>query len=192
VINIEIKMAGISPLLQHNERLADPLDPLVLEIRKFTTKKTKTIEDWENIRHLEWAGGLYVDGNGLVSLPSRCVRACLRNAARFNRLGKDLERSLSFPGMWTDFEYVGPRGIEELYAAGGYVHSAGVVIKNVRNIRFRPIFEKWSLVVTGVLMNDLLSVETLTDIAERAGALEGIGDDRRNGFGRFVSKVSVL
>lgn len=191
IMQIKIDLEGVTPILMHNERLANPLEPIVKEIKRFTGKKTKTDDDWENIRHLEWTGSLYLR-NGEIAMPNRCVRACLRSAARANRLGRDIERALSFSDEWGVFDYDGPRDLEQLYASGKYVDASGVVIKNIRNVRFRPVFEKWAVHSVGFLQSDLMDIQTLRDIAERAGAVEGLCDNRTNGRGRFIATVNLL
>ena len=70
ITQVQIELEGKTPILMHNERLANPLEPIVKEIKRFTGKTKKTDDDWENIRHLEWVGSLYMN-NGIVAIPVR-------------------------------------------------------------------------------------------------------------------------
>jgi hypothetical protein len=48
-----------SPLLMHNERLADPIDPYTRWLAELTKKRTKTERDHEEIGRREFMGGGY-------------------------------------------------------------------------------------------------------------------------------------
>ena len=60
--------AGGSPLVMHNERLADPLDEYVRDIAKLSRKRQKTEADHLEIARLEFLGGLYLNGDGVPSV----------------------------------------------------------------------------------------------------------------------------
>ncbi|CAO3452058.1 hypothetical protein [Azospirillum largimobile] len=47
--SLSFQITGVSPLLMHNGRLADPLDPLVKDIKKLSCKRPKTEADLERI-----------------------------------------------------------------------------------------------------------------------------------------------
>ena len=53
--------------MMHNARLANPLDPLVQEIKKLTGKRKKTEDDLLQIARLEWEGGFYFNGQQLLT-----------------------------------------------------------------------------------------------------------------------------
>src|SRR5262249_49765792 len=50
--------SGGSPLVMHNERLADPLDPFARDIAKVSKKRNKTEADHLEIARLEFLGGM--------------------------------------------------------------------------------------------------------------------------------------
>ena len=52
--------AGGSPLICHNERLADPLDPFTRAISAISKKRSKQEADHLEIGHLECLGGLWL------------------------------------------------------------------------------------------------------------------------------------
>lgn len=60
--SLSFQITGVSPLLMHNGRLADPLDPLVKDIKKLSCKRPKTEADLERITKLEFLGSLYLHG----------------------------------------------------------------------------------------------------------------------------------
>ena len=71
---------GGAPLVCHNERLADPLDPIVRDIAAISKKRNKTEADHLEIARLEFHGGLYTNGNG-PCLPAWNILRCLQDGA---------------------------------------------------------------------------------------------------------------
>lgn len=56
-----LTLTGVTPLLVHNARLADPLDPIVRQTKPISGKRSKTEEDHLELARLEFIGGLYYD-----------------------------------------------------------------------------------------------------------------------------------
>ena len=46
-MNFRIRLVGTRPMIQHNARLANPLDPYTQALAKITGKRKKTLEDHE-------------------------------------------------------------------------------------------------------------------------------------------------
>src|SRR5947207_12190936 len=83
---------GTSPLLMHNGRLVDPLDPIVKKIKEVSSKRVTTDQDHEDMARLEWLGGIYFDGSVGPSIPAPNLMKCLIEGARLTRNGKKIER----------------------------------------------------------------------------------------------------
>lgn len=191
VMRITLEMTGTTALLCHNVQLADPDNEFVREMKVLTAKKTnKTEDDRRAIERLEWYGGLYaVDGiNGPV-LPTANLRKCLNDAAKMTRQGKEVERSLLFLDLYVPIIYDGPRDVDELFARPEYHNRASVRVSTSRVMRVRPCFPHWAIVANAELLEDVMDPTDLGRILERAGLVEGLGDNRRNGYGRFVGKA---
>lgn len=188
-MKLAITLTGTSPLLMHNPRMVDPEFELNRQIKALTSKRKKTDEDLRQIERLEWRGGLY-DVDGVVVQPTSKVRKCLINAARISKLGKPMERAISFADLNVPLSYEGPREIEKLLADKAFHSRLSVAVSNKRVMRVRPKFFPWALKVTGLFVEDAgLNADELERIAELAGLVEGIGDNRVNGYGRFTAKV---
>jgi hypothetical protein len=57
-------------------------------------------------------------------------------------------------------------------------------------MRVRPSFMPWSLSVTGLFVEDAgVNWDEFVSIVQLAGVVEGIGDNRVNGYGRFIGTV---
>ena len=190
-MNIQIDLIGTSPLLHHNPRMVDPEYSLNREIKALTMKKKRTDEDLKQIERLEWYGGLYEE-NGVIVQPVAKVRKCLINTARILRLGKGIERTLILDGLNTQLEYEGPKSVDEVFEIQRFHSRLSVGISGKRVMRVRPSFFPWALSVHGVFVPDAgVNFDELQRIVELAGTVEGIGDNRVNGYGRFIGTLKV-
>lgn len=188
-MKITISLQGVAPLLMHNPRMVDPEFELCRQIKALTTKRKKTDEDIQQIEKLEWYGGLYVEDDVVVQ-PSSKVRKCLINTARISKQGKMVERALSFASLNVPLQYKGPKDIDALFADKQYHSRLSVGIGTKRVMRVRPSFFPWGLSLDGIFIEDAgLNFDELVSIVNLAGQVEGIGDNRANGYGRFIGEV---
>ena len=191
-MDIQIRIEGATPLLMHNPQLCDPENEVVREIAAITGKRKKTSEDRRAIARLEWFGGLYLRGKQIV-LPTANIRKCLIETAKISRLGRQVERALSFAEPDTPLDYGGSRDLEALFANPRFTSRLSVVIGGKRTIRIRPSFLPWKLTVAGIYIEDAgLNYDELERIVKLAGQVEGLGDNRRNGYGRFACALASL
>lgn len=193
-ITVELTGTPGSGLLMHNPRMVDQEFEICREIKKLTGKRKKTDEDLRQIAKLEWYGGLYTEidakGVSVVTQPTSKVRKCLINTARISKMGKFVERALSFSTLNTPLIYDGPRNIDELFADPRFHSRLSVGVGGKRVMRVRPSFSPWALRVDGLFIEDAgLNFDELASIVELAGLVEGIGDNRVNGYGRFVGRL---
>lgn len=191
-MQIRIELAGTSPLLCHNPRMVDPEFELNRQIKALASKRKKSDEDLRAIEKLEWHGGLYTEGDQIVQ-PTSKVRKCLINAGKISKLGKMVERAITFNSLNTPLLYEGPKTIDALYADKRFHSRLSVGIGNKRVMRVRPQFYPWKLIVDGLFVEDAgLNLDDLMRLVDLAGVVEGIGDNRVNGYGRFTGKVSII
>jgi hypothetical protein len=188
-MKVKIVAKGTSPILMHNPRMVDTEFELVRELKRLTGKRKKTDEDLRQIEKLEWYGGLYSE-DGVVVQPTSKLRKCLINTGKITKAGKMVERALSFAALNVPLIYDGPRDIDALFADKKFTSRLSVGIGNKRVMRVRPQFNVWALEVEGLFIEDAgLNIDELEHIVELAGLVEGIGDNRVNGYGRFVGTV---
>lgn len=185
-----LTITGTSPLLMHNARLSDEFDPIAVEMKKITAKKTKKTEDdrWE-LRRLEFLGGLYHDEDYGPYIPAQNVEACIKEAARMTRNGKDVERGMQLTTDINPIAYTGPREADALWEDPNHRHGASVKVGMARVIRTRPIFRQWAIEVEGVIDPTILDFDSLSMFTEKAGSFIGLGDWRPR-FGRFTTTIT--
>lgn len=188
-----LTLTGTAPILMHNAQLSDEFNPVTLEMKKITAKKTKKTEDdrWE-LRRLEFVGGLYYDHDAGPYIPAANIEASIAKAAGLTRNGQDVKRGVR---LTTDFNPLayggGPRTPDELWKDENFVHNASVKVGTARIIRTRPIFRNWATEAEGVFDNSVIDFESLKMFAEKAGQLIGLGDWRPR-FGTFDVEIEEI
>lgn len=188
-MKIAIELTGTSPLLCHNPRMVDPEFELNRQIKALTAKRKKTDEDLRQIERLEWYGGLY-EQDGVIVQPTSKVRKCIINAAKISKQGKSIERALSFGALNVPLVYDGPKAVDDVYEEKRFHSRLSVGIGNKRVMRVRPQFFPWKLNLTGLFVEDAgLNFDEFQRIVELAGVVEGMGDARAIGYGRFIAVV---
>lgn len=193
-MNTVVTLTGTSPLLMHNPRMVDPDFELNREIKSLTSKRKKTDEDLRQIEKLEWYGGLYTandaSGDPVVVQPTSKARKCLINTAKINKAGKQVERAVYFAELHVPLVYEGPKDIDKIFADKRFHSRLSVGVNGKRVMRVRPQFFPWSMSIRGIFVEDAgLNFDEFERIVELAGVVEGIGDNRVNGYGRFIGKV---
>jgi hypothetical protein len=196
-MNVVFDVKGATPLLYHNERLADPLDPIVREIKRLSGKKDKTDDDHRRIAELEWLGGVYtsvvlgpegfskMSGNlPILVLPTKWVRKALKVAGTVTKKGTALIRALSMTTAFVPLQYEGET-LRDAFANPRYWSRMSVGVNKNRVMRVRPMFEPWAAQVPAVFFGDAgLNWDELVSIAKLSGQICGLGDNREYGYGR--------
>lgn len=191
-----ITLTGTTPLLMHNARLADPDDPHSRSISAINQKRNnKTDDDNREVSRLQFAGGMYYDAETGPFLPGPNLIRALRNAGNLvakNRGGKQIERGFVLLTERAGLAYDGPRDIDELWGDGGTKFVDRRMVKIPQGGRVpttRPIFVRWSAQFEFELDGNEIDKDAFASYAEKAGRVEGVGDGRRIGYGRFTSEI---
>lgn len=188
-MRIRIELKGTSPLLMHNPQMVDPQFELNRQIKAITGKRKKTDEDLNTIEKLEWYGGIYLE-NGVVVQPTAKPRKCFIGAARISKQGKQVERALTFLGVNVPLIHDGPTDVDAIFSERRFHSRLSVGVQGKRVMRVRPQFFPWALSLDGLFVEDAgLNYDDLERIVELAGIVEGIGDNRINGYGRFEGVI---
>ena len=188
--NFSITITGTRPLLMHNSRLANPLDPAAKALKAANSKRKKTDDDHLEIARLEHAGSLYTEPNIGPYIPGENITSALVDGAKISRQGVSVKRGVLITTDFNPLSYDGPRDVDGLWKDENFRHSATVKVSTSRVVRTRPVFREWAVQADGFLDTSILEVRDLQRIAETAGQLVGLGDWRPR-YGRFEAVVEV-
>lgn len=181
---IVVQISGTAPLLMHNSRLANPLDEYAVDIKKITSKRIKTEEDYAQIYRLEFLGGLYYNKKDGIYIPGENIDATIRDGAKLLRKGMDIKRGVMTMENKVPLTYEGPRDPEKL-AGNGFADIRRVQVnKGSSAMRCRPRFDTWACAFTLSLDPEVISPADLRLCVDLAGQRIGLGDYRPR-YGKF-------
>lgn len=198
---ITFKFIGQTPLLMHNIRLSNPMDPYVEALKTITGKRKKTIEDHKEIARIEWEGGLYLH-KGVVAVPMRWVNKCMERGATKQKNGAqwrtgamvmDDHHPLDYSGKKITIN--GSKAIPNPELDAGFQNHCFQTMAGVqrsKTLRSRPMFNDWSLTAEIAFDPTVIERPLIIRAADDAGRLCGLGDwriEKGGPFGRFVVEI---
>ncbi|QQO22619.1 hypothetical protein JJB98_23150 [Bradyrhizobium diazoefficiens] len=187
---ISLRLVGVGPMLMHNSRLGDPLDPITKALAAVTSKRLKTEADHMRIAELEFHGSLYLH-HGAPCLPQKMIKSVCVDGATKLKMGDTTKAAFRAEGAAL-LQFDGHKTAAELWADERFRHRAVVRIRSrgTLAVRTRPIFDNWSAVVHGTYLPSLLDRENIVEFFRMSG-LFGLGDYTPE-YGRFqVQEVSL-
>lgn len=194
-MELRIKLVGTRPLIMHNGRLANPLDPYAQAVAKIAKKRNKTTEDYAEQARIEARGGMYETEDGVLGLPTENVWKAIHEAAKAYKLGKDVERALRYaPDVLPITVDGGTHDCDDYLKSMGNGHKdrlyyVPVGVSQRKVMRARPrIATGWEWEGVFTLSTDILEVPKLEPVLERAGKYVGLCE-RRPTYGTFEASV---
>lgn len=182
--SIAFEIKGVTPLMTHNERLANPFDDLTRQIKALTGKRKKTEDDLLEIARIEWLAGLYLDGNNSPCMPGYNVFAAICNGGKLHKLGSAIKRAALVQDDTIALQYSGPRDPEALFKDKRFVDMRSVKVGTSKVMRCRPMFRDWALEFTVLYEEQAIQRDDLVRVVGDTGRMVGLGDYRPR-FGRF-------
>jgi hypothetical protein len=175
---VGLRITGISPLIQHqwcNKALQMMRD-------KHAGKKTKNRE----VRDCEAEGreAMYVTDSGSPGVPAMAIKSAIISAAHRD-IG--VERTLVKKSLFlvcSDSKMVLEMDCDEPVIKEDAVR----VGQGSADLRYRPYFHRWAVDLTFEIDAELLRVEDLLNLIDRAGFGVGIGEwrpEKGGEYGRF-------
>lgn len=198
---VTLHAEGDAALVLHNERLADPLDPVTRALRAYTKKTKKTEADHMEIGRLEFLGGLYLSGpselkedhlipaaGSVPCLPAWNVLRCLQDGARRHKMGAEVPRGIHPLTEYATLNYDGPTDPQEMWESGEFALRKTVGVQRSRTVRTRPIFLPWSVDLEIEVDPVVFDLDTLAVLWSEAGRYCGLAE-MRPVYGRFVGSI---
>ena len=190
-MTLRIECKGVSPLLMHSDRAADPLSREAQWLSEIAGKRNKTEAETVELARRQFHCSLYLDPAGRPTIPVDNVHSCLYAAAKRRKEGPLFSGSLTVSGV--RFDYEGPDEPDALWERQEtFVDRRSVRVGASRVIRTRAIFPAWSLTADAEHDPEVADLFHIRQWVEIAGSRIGLGDYRpqRGGlFGRFEAKV---
>lgn len=185
------QLTGISPLILHNGRTANPLDPWAKALKAISSKRSKTDADHEELARIEWYASLYQNKEGCIILPSMMLEAALVNGAKKHKLGTTAKAGL-FIDSHSLLRFDGEElSADELWEREQNTLTVACNVQRSKIMRTRFITEEWGAEVTVTYDDGLFNLAQVIDIFEVTGLQVGIGTWRPK-HGRFsVEPVKV-
>jgi hypothetical protein len=177
------RLTGVSPLLQHNGQLADPLNPWARALKEVTGKRNKTDADHEEASKLEWFGSLYTEEKRIV-IPGRCMDATLINAAKKRKRGVQAKAGLICEANFV-VEHEGTEDLDALWLDERFRDRTLMRVAQSGVMRTRPKFFPWAATIVVTYQDTLLNPKDIDAFVEIGGEQVGLLEGRPR-FGRYV------
>ena len=185
---------GVSPIIHHNGAAGlDTRSPISREIATITSKRgaNRTEADDDRLRDLECQRSLWLDDDGVPTIPSTAIRACIEGGARKRKQGPQVRGGLVV--LKTSFDYHKEKygsSLEDLGRSTQY--TVPVVVQRNRILRTRAKFDTpWSCTFEVDVDDGLIDESQLVEWLGIAGRQIGLGDWRpqtSGTYGRFILK----
>lgn len=189
---LHVTLKGLNTLMMHSPKTVNPLHPLAIEIKKYTSKRKKTEDDLLKISELEWESGLYYDDNNGLHIPVECLQKTLEGGAKMFKAGKDIQRYVQFDGVAAPLDIGVPFDLDRMRHDMKYYDVRAVAVMRSRVIRTRPRFDVWRCEFDILIDEEHIDVETVARAFDNAGRYVGLCEARTLGYGRFATVIDEV
>lgn len=191
VKRLRLDMVGVTPLCMHSTRTLDPFDELSREIRALSSKRNKTDTETMNLIHLGYIAAMYWDKEIGPYIPGIAVEACIRNGAKFNKLGSTVERFVEVEEEKIPLIYEGPRDPEKLWQDKRFRDVRAHRVQMNRVVKAVPKFPVWSASCTVSFVDSGIDTDRLVRAIHQAAMWHGLLALRPK-FGKFQVECTEL
>ena len=188
-MELTIAVTGNKPMLQHNGRLANPLDPYTRKIKGISGKRKKTDDDLVEMAAIEARASCWETTDGLMGIPAAALWRSIYDGSKAFKLGEDIKRALVMGDETVPLLIDGTTRSADDHARESFDYRP-VKIQRQKVMRARVRIDlPWAFTVTAELAEDVLDSHMLNPVYERAGRFVGIGDWRPI-FGTYTIEVN--
>ena len=188
---LHITWKGVTPLIMHSCQTVNPLHPIAIEQKKYTSKRKKTEEDLLKISDLDWEGGLYWRDDIGAYIPAENIEATIINGAKSFRKGSDIQKFCNVVDPFIPLDYGKKMTKDELRADYNYRDVRIMTVMRSKVNRTRPRFNRWEINFVLNYDSTKIDVETIKNAVEYAGKFVGLCDSRPK-YGQFSAVIEEL
>lgn len=182
ILNFAIENVG--PLLQHDDKAANPFNAYAKQLKAISSKRKKTEDDLLEMARIEWLAGLYHTSEEGYYMKAECFEGAFYESAKAKKLGKVFREALRIPDhpiFHFKHEKLSP---DQLFMRDEYKDMRTVKIQRSKILRCRPIFTEWHCEVEVWYEESRLNEQEIIDVVNYAGKYIGLCDYRPK-YGRF-------
>ena len=184
----KFQLTGMVPIILHNGRKANPLDPWSKALKAISSKRKKVDSDYEEMARIEWYASLYQDNEGRIILPAMMIEATLQNGAKKHKLGQIAKAGL-FVDRCSLLSFDGDNlSVDELWNRNENTLTVACRVQSAKVMRTRFSAEEWSATINVCYEDELFNQAQIVDIVDSAGSQVGLGDWRPK-HGRFQAEL---
>lgn len=183
---------GITPLIMHSCRGVNPLDPISIELKKYTAKRKKTDEDLVKISDLEWKSGLYYDDSVGLYIPCDNIVKTVQEGAQARKRGKDIQKAFDVLDMMIPLDIGESLTLDDMMKDYRFRDVRAMRVMSAKVNRTRPRFTNWRVTFKAQYDETILDIETIANAMDYAGSYIGICDSRTRKYGRFVCNITEI
>ena len=188
---IKVELKGLSPLLMHSCRSANPLDPVNIKLKALTGKHKKTEEDNRKISDLEWELSLYWNDNMGLYIPAENIERCIQEAGKNKRKGNAFVRGFSCVDMMADVDIGENLSWEQMFKDFRFRDVRTMVVDKKRLMRTRARFNMWKCSFVALYDESVLNFSDVVESLGYAGKYVGLCDSRPK-YGKFSAEITEL
>jgi len=197
---------GVTPLLMHSCRCVNPLHPLAMLMKKYTSNRKKTDDDYRVMSDIEWLQGIYFNedisritsplddyllDNMYLYIPADNIEATLRNAGKAFKLGEAIKRFVNVSEIEIPFDFGDKKLIREIWKDYRYRDVRSMVVNKKRIMRTRPRFDRWGIQFSLVYDETKINIQDIVTVIEFAGEYTGLCDSRPK-YGKFTAIIEEV
>lgn len=190
-MELTLKLSGQKVIMQHNGRLANPLNEYARRLSEIYGKRQKSTDDLVQLMLIEARGGFWETDEGTIGIPTAAVWRSIYDAAKAFKMGTTIKRVLFFDEVVEPLYIDGVNpDCDEWLKDEHHIDYRAVKVQGRKIMRARPVVPNgWSSTHTFTILDDVLDPSKLAPILERAGRLEGLGEMRPT-FGTYNVELS--
>jgi hypothetical protein len=174
-MKLNVMITGITPMLIHNGRTANPLNSFSKALKALTSKRKKTDEDIQEILALQWEASLYWNDKIGLYMPVENILASLLKACKKHKLGPSISgfvfnETLGFPIITANHD-----NFRALKADPENKFVKAVTIQKSKTITCRCILKEWKLQFNCDLDGSIIDANDVRMIIQTMSNRIGLG-----------------
>lgn len=188
---MEVSIKGLTPMIIHNGRTANPLNIFSKNLKALTSKRKKTDDDTNEILALQWEASLYWSDTIGLYLPTENILAALLKACKIHKLGPKISGFIFEEPIGFQIITNNHNDFVKLKSDPSNKFVKAVSIQRAKTISCRCILNEWKLSFSceldGSIITDSEAKTVIGSMSKRVGLGVWTPSHPKPGtFGKFI------